>query len=57
MLWVISLVLLSLWILAIASSYTLGGSVHILIAAAVLVVTYQIIRNRQDNMFKKGTWR
>lgn len=52
--WSIAIILGLLWMLAMLSSYTLGGSVHILIAAAVLVVTYQVIKNRQDNMFKEG---
>lgn len=54
MLWVMAIVLGLLWVMALLSSYTFGGFVHVLIAAAVIVVAYQVIRNRQDNLFKKG---
>jgi hypothetical protein len=47
MLYSIALVLLVLWILGLATSYTLGGFIHILIVVAVVVVLLRIISGRK----------
>ena len=52
--WTIAIIFGLLWALALASSYTFGGYIHLLIIAAALVVTYQVIKNRRDRRSKKG---
>lgn len=46
MLWTIAVVLLVLWGLGMVSSYTVGGFIHILLAAAVIVVLLRVIQGR-----------
>ena len=46
MLWTIAVVLLVLWGLGMVSSYTVGGLVHILLVAAVIVVVIRVIQGR-----------
>lgn len=43
MLWIIFTVLLLLWFLGIVSSNTLGGFIHVLLIAAVVVMIIRII--------------
>jgi Family of unknown function (DUF5670) len=47
MLWTIALVLLVLWGLGLATSYTLGGLIHVLIVLAIVAVAYQLITGRR----------
>jgi hypothetical protein len=47
MLWTIVVVLLILWLLGVATSYTLGGFVHVLLVLAVIVVLVRIIQGRK----------
>lgn len=46
MLYTIAVVLLVLWALGMVSSYTLGGFLHILLVAAVVLVLVRIIQGR-----------
>ncbi len=46
MLWTIAVVLMVLWVLGLVSSYTLGGFVHLLLVAAVVVVLIRVIQGR-----------
>jgi hypothetical protein len=46
MLWTIAVLLLVLWALGLVSSYTLGGFIHILLVAAVVVVVIRLIQGR-----------
>jgi asparagine N-glycosylation enzyme membrane subunit Stt3 len=46
-LWTIAVVLLVLWALGMASSYTLGGFVHILLVLAIVSVLIRIIQGRK----------
>ena len=39
-------VLVVLWLLGIATSYTLGGLVHILLVIAIVVVLLRVIQGR-----------
>jgi hypothetical protein len=39
-------VLVALWLLGFATSYTLGGLIHILLVVAVIVVLLRIIQGR-----------
>ncbi len=47
MLFTIAIVLLVLWALGLVTSYTMGGFVHILLIAAVVVVLVRVIQGRR----------
>jgi Family of unknown function (DUF5670) len=47
MLWTIFVILGVLWLLGMASSYTLGGFIHILLILAVVAVAIQLINGRR----------
>jgi hypothetical protein len=46
MLWTIAVVLLVLWALGLVSSVTMGGFIHLLLIAAVVVVLVRLIQGR-----------
>lgn len=46
MLWTIAVVLVLLWALGIATSYTLGGFIHLLLVLAIASVLIRIIQGR-----------
>ena len=46
MLWVIFTILILLWVLAIISSSTMGGFIHILLFAAIIIAIVRIIKNK-----------
>jgi uncharacterized membrane protein YtjA (UPF0391 family) len=47
MLWTIAVILLVLWALGFATSYTMGGLVHILLILAVVTVVVRLIQGRK----------
>jgi hypothetical protein len=47
MLWTIAVILIILWVLGLASSYTMGGLIHVLLVIAVIVVLVNIIQGRR----------
>jgi len=47
MLWTVFVVLLVLWLLGLASSYTLGGFLHLLLVLAVVALVIQLIQGRR----------
>lgn len=47
MLWTIFVVLLVLWLLGVATAYTLGGFIHILLVLAVVTVLIRVIQGRR----------
>jgi len=47
MLWTIALILLVLWALGLVSSFTMGGFIHILLVAAVVIVLVRLIQGRR----------
>lgn len=47
MLETIAVILLILWVLGLVSSYTVGGFIHILLVAAVVVILVRIIQGRK----------
>ena len=47
MLYTIAVVLLVLWILGLVSSYTIGGFIHILLVAAIVLVLVNLITGRR----------
>lgn len=46
MLVTIAIVLFVLWLLGLVTSYTLGGFIHILLVAAVIIVLLRVIQGR-----------
>ena len=46
MLWTLVAVLLVLWVLGLATSYTLGGLLHILLLVALVVAVMQLVSGR-----------
>jgi hypothetical protein len=47
MLWTIALILVVLWVVGLASAYTMGGLIHILLVAAVVMVVFNLISGRR----------
>jgi Family of unknown function (DUF5670) len=47
MLWTVAVVLLVLWAVGLVTSYTMGGFIHILLVAAVIVVLVRLISGRK----------
>ena len=47
MLWTIFVVLVVLWALGLATSYTVGGFIHILLLLAIAVVLIRVIQGRR----------
>lgn len=47
MLWTIATVLVVLWVLGMVSSYAMGGLLHILLVAAVVIVVARVISGRK----------
>ena len=47
MLWTIFVILLVLWLLGLATSYTLGGFIHVLLVLAVIVLLIRLIQGRR----------
>ncbi len=46
MLWTLFVILLTLWLLGVVSSFTLGGFIHILLVLAVVALVFQLITRR-----------
>ena len=47
MLWTIAVVLIILWLLGLVSSYTMGGFIHILLIAAIIMVLVRVIQGQR----------
>ena len=47
MLWAIFIVLVVLWLGGVASAYTLGGFIHVLLVLAVLALVFQLVTDRR----------
>ena len=47
MLETIAIILLILWVLGLATSYTIGGFIHILLVVAIVVVLIRVIQGRR----------
>ena len=46
MLWTIFVLLMIMWLLGMATSYTLGGFLHILLVLAIAIVLIRVIQGR-----------
>jgi hypothetical protein len=47
MLWTIAVALLLLWALGVVSSTTMGGFIHLLLIAAIVVVLVRVVQGRR----------
>ena len=47
MLWTLVAILLVLWVLGFATSYTLGGLLHLLLLVALIAAVFQLITGRR----------
>lgn len=47
MLWTIAVILFVLWFLGLATSYTMGGFVHVLLVLAIISVLVRVIQGRR----------
>jgi uncharacterized protein DUF5670 len=47
MLETIAIVLVILWLLGLVSSYTLGGFIHVLLVAALIMILLRVIRGNK----------
>jgi hypothetical protein len=47
MLWTICVILLVLWALGLATSYTAGGLIHILLVIGLAVIVIRLIQGRR----------
>jgi hypothetical protein len=47
MLWTIVLILVVMWALGLATSYTLGGLLHVLLIVAVVIAVFRLIQGRR----------
>jgi Family of unknown function (DUF5670) len=47
MLWTLIVVLLVLWAVGLATSYTLGGLLHLLLVVALVVFIVQLVQGRR----------
>jgi Family of unknown function (DUF5670) len=50
MLWTIAIVLLVLWALGLVSAYTMGGFIHVLLVAAIIIVLVNLIGGRRASV-------
>ena len=48
MLWTIAVIMFVLWVLGLVSAYTMGGLIHILLVAAVVIVLFNLISGRRS---------
>jgi hypothetical protein len=46
-LWTICVILIVLWLLGMATAYTMGGLIHILLVIAIIVVLVRVIQGRR----------
>ena len=48
MLWTIAVIMFVLWVLGLVSAYTMGGLIHVLLIAAVVIVLFNLISGRRS---------
>jgi hypothetical protein len=47
MLWIVFFLLLFVWLVGVVISYTMGGFIHLLLALAVITLTFQVAHGRR----------
>jgi hypothetical protein len=46
-LWAVAAILIALWVAGMATSYTMGGLVHVLLILAIIAVAFRLISGRR----------
>jgi hypothetical protein len=54
MLWTIAIIFVLLWALGLATSYTFGGLIHVLVVVAVSLLLIRIIRGHRPKGPRQG---
>ena len=49
LIWLVAVVLIVLWVLGLATSYTMGGLIHVLLVLAIVVVIARMIMGRRSS--------
>jgi hypothetical protein len=47
MLWTIAVILFVMWALGLATAYTMGGLIHILLVLAIVVILINVVQGRR----------
>lgn len=47
LIWLVAVVLCVLWVLGLATSYTMGGLIHVLLVLAIVAVLVRVIVGRR----------
>ena len=47
LLWLVAVVLCVMWVLGLATSYTMGGLLHVLLVLAIVAVLVRVIMGRR----------
>ena len=47
MLWTLAVIFLVLWMLGLATAYTMGGLIHLLLVIALVVVVIRVMQGRR----------
>lgn len=47
MLYTIAIILLALWLLGLATSYTMSGFIHVLLVIAIITILIRVIQGRK----------
>ena len=47
LIWLVAVVLCVLWVLGLATSYTMGGLIHVLLVLAIVAVLVRVIMGRR----------
>lgn len=50
MLWILAGVLLVLWMIGTLAAYTLGGLIHLLLLAAIVLIIVKIVQSIRRNL-------
>jgi hypothetical protein len=48
MLWAIFIILTVLWIVGLASSFTMGGLIHVLLVLAIITLIFNLVSGRRS---------
>ncbi|MGB8331397.1 MAG: lmo0937 family membrane protein [Polyangiales bacterium] len=47
LIWLVAVILVVLWVLGLATSYTMGGLIHVLLVLAIVAVLVRVILGRR----------
>lgn len=45
--WLVALVLVGLWLVGLATSYTMGGLIHVLLVVAIIAIVVRLVLGRR----------